>query len=167
MSKKVLHFESCRKDFCIDCVGVPNEDYAFISRPNSKIHWYCPLCEQKVVRNIRTEADIGERCSAFLERMENRVGALEAEMPNKVDMVDVQALVHSEITKTTTTELERIVQEQLQKIQKDAGANLPSNMEEQHIKTMVQSELKIALNDDSDRTLLSTTCQSQRQQNMQ
>ena len=114
-NKHVLKCESCSKLYCIQCVDISVEEHKFL-RKRKLCHWYCPRCEAKVVNNIRVEAEIEDRCQAFLTRMEDRMGALEAQMVNKPDTEDVMKLIQTEMTAQIQPATEAQTREMIQEM---------------------------------------------------
>lgn len=71
-----LKCEYCNKLYCLECSNMSSEMFA-TRRQMKALHWFCPRCELKAVRTLKTEGDIEERCSKFLIKFEKRVTALE------------------------------------------------------------------------------------------
>ncbi len=103
---KVLECEYCEKHFCRSCVNVSEEEYKVLSNMPA-IHWFCPTCEPKAIKNIRIEKEVKERCSEFLKKMENRVKHLEDEIVKKVTKDQVQEVVKDMLDKHSTQINER------------------------------------------------------------
>jgi hypothetical protein len=55
----------------------------------SALHWYCPSCEEKVMKNLRTDREVEKRCSEFMQKMEGRIKTLEIKIESKVNSEEV------------------------------------------------------------------------------
>lgn len=80
---RIIQCEYCENCFCSVCLGLTPEQYDVFTNPS--LHWFCPTCEDKVMKNICTDREIETRCAAFLQAMESRVDRLENEIKKKVD----------------------------------------------------------------------------------
>ena len=49
------------------------------------IHWFCPPCDAKVMKNLKIENNCEERCEEFLKKVEHRISQLEVDIKAKVD----------------------------------------------------------------------------------
>lgn len=92
---KVIQCEYCDKYYCSKCLGLTNEQYDVFMNPS--LHWFCHTCEDKVIKNIRTDREVETRCTEFLQAMENRVRQLETEMSKKVDTDQVKKIIKETI----------------------------------------------------------------------
>ena len=101
-NSKLLLCEYCDNSYCIECLQLTVSAYNVFKK--SSLHWFCSQCEEKVMRNIRTDREIEERCSAFLKRFESRVEALESQICNKVDETKVREIVQSINTDNVQTD---------------------------------------------------------------
>ena len=63
-------------------------------------HWFCAICEGKAVKSINTDKGIEQRCSAFMQKMENMVKTVELELKSKVDKEQVIQVVRKEMQST-------------------------------------------------------------------
>lgn len=95
---RIIQCEYCENCFCSVCLGLTPEQYDVFTNPS--LHWFCPTCEDKVMKNIRTDREIETRCAAFLQAMESRVDRLENEIKKKVDSDDVKKIVKETIKET-------------------------------------------------------------------
>ncbi len=100
--QKYMTCESCEQRYCLPCVDIKEEDYSVLTRLPS-FHWYCPRCEGKAVKSVKTEHEIETRCSVFLSKMAGRIEHLEEEMKTKVSTNQVETLVRTEVSKATET----------------------------------------------------------------
>ena len=91
--KSKLLCEYCDSLYCIECLQLTVSAYNVFKK--SSMHWFCSQCEEKIMRNIRTDREMEERCSAFLKRLESGVEALESQICNKVDETKVREIVQS------------------------------------------------------------------------
>ena len=69
----------------LKCLNLTNAEYKLFNK-RSDLHWYCPPCEEKTMKNIKIEKEIEDRCKEFFSKYENRLEALESEVRKKVDM---------------------------------------------------------------------------------
>ena len=61
----------------------------------NSLYWFCAHCEDKVMKNIRNDREIEERCAEFLKKFEARVAALEGQIASKVDEKQVREIVEN------------------------------------------------------------------------
>ncbi|KAH3786673.1 hypothetical protein DPMN_164781 [Dreissena polymorpha] len=80
-SVKIMQCEYCSEYYCSTCLKLSNADYESFKNP--LFHWFCPSCDAKVMRNVKQERDIEERCAAWMNKMEIRKVKLEEEMLKK------------------------------------------------------------------------------------
>jgi hypothetical protein len=57
------------------------------------LHWYCPSCEEKVMKNLRTDREVEKRCSEFMQKMEDRIKTLEIKIESQVNSEEVVEIV--------------------------------------------------------------------------
>ena len=93
---KTVHCEYCGKTYCIKCVGISAAEYPVLKN-SSAFHWFCPRCEGRAVKTLKSDKDIEERCKAFTSKMEARVEKLEGDMANKVDKADLTAEIRQAV----------------------------------------------------------------------
>jgi hypothetical protein len=48
------------------------------------LSWYCPSCEEKGMKNLRTDREAEKRCSEFMQKMEGRIKTLEIKMAKQL-----------------------------------------------------------------------------------
>ena len=98
MDKKseFMKCEYCDKNFCSKCLNLTNAEYKLFNK-RSDLHWYCPPCEEKTMKNIKIEKEIEDRCKEFFSKYENRLEALESEVRKKVDMSTVKDMIDESI----------------------------------------------------------------------
>ena len=76
------------------------------------MHWYCPPCEGKAIKNIKIEQEIEERCKAYFKQYEQRLENLEQKMANKPDREEMTKLMENKAdldqVKATPTNKSRI-----------------------------------------------------------
>ena len=79
MDKKseFMKCEYCDKNFCSKCLNLTNPEYKLFSK-RSDLHWYCPPCEEKTMKNIKIEKEIEDRCKELISKYEKRLEASEA-----------------------------------------------------------------------------------------
>jgi hypothetical protein len=92
---RLVQCEYCEKCYCSECLKLSNDNYDVFQIPS--IHWFCPKCEEKVMKSIKTDKDIETRCAKFLQVMESRMAKLEADMAAKVDIKRVESIVEEKI----------------------------------------------------------------------
>ena len=73
---EVLECPRCDMHFCRVCVGLTTEEYKVISN-RSDLHWFCPPCELKVIKNMREDKTIEQRCEDFIAGVETRLKKVE------------------------------------------------------------------------------------------
>lgn len=106
---EMMECEVCAGHFCITCIGFSKEEYTFLTK-RKDMHWYCPPCEGKAMKNIRVEQEIEERCKAYFEKYEERIAKLEESVAKKPDREEIQELIAS---KTDVEKVKEIVDEKL------------------------------------------------------
>ena len=57
------------------------------------IHWFCPPCDVKVMKNLKIENNCEERCEEFLKKVEHRISQLEVDIKAKVDETRVSEII--------------------------------------------------------------------------
>ena len=77
-------FQCCSKYYCIVCLQISVSDYENLSNPT--LHWFCPKCESKVMKNVRLDHELEARCNEFCKAMETRVVKLEKEIKDKASV---------------------------------------------------------------------------------
>ena len=58
-----------------------------------QIHWFCPPCDTKVMKNLKNEKICEERFQKFLKKVEERIIELEKEIRTKVDETRVIEMI--------------------------------------------------------------------------
>ena len=92
---EIIQCEYCFDYFCNKCLKIPTAQYDMLMLPS--IHWFCPLCEEKVMRNLRTDREVEERCEEFLKKFEKRIENLETKMQTVVTRAEVNDIVRDAI----------------------------------------------------------------------
>ena len=82
-------------------MGSKLSDYSVYSA--HYLHWFCAECESKVMKNLREDRVVEERCAEFLKTMENRIVNLEQEMSKRPTTQQVQEIVHSAVGSTNAS----------------------------------------------------------------
>lgn len=129
---KTVQCELCAKSYCIACVGISPAEYPVLMK-SSAFHWYCPRCEGRAVKSLKTEKDIEDRCTAFMAKMEGRVGHLESEITKKVDRADLAAEIRTAL--------------QEERARNPAGQDIDAGQ----VRTLVQEELEKLVWDKEER----------------
>lgn len=75
-NSEVMECPRCDMHFCRVCVGLTQAEYQVISG-RSDLHWFCPPCELKIVKNMREDKTIEKRCEDFLAGIEKRLTTVE------------------------------------------------------------------------------------------
>ena len=70
-SAKIVQCEYCSEYYCSTCLQITNDEYESFNSP--LLHWFCPKCDEKVMKNLKQEREIEERCAAFMQGIENRI----------------------------------------------------------------------------------------------
>ena len=92
-NSKLLLCEYCDNAYCIECLQLSVTAYNVFKK--NSLHWFCAHCEDKVMKNIRNDRKIEERCAEFLKKFEVRVAALEGQIASKVDEKQVREIVEN------------------------------------------------------------------------
>ena len=92
-NSKLLLCEYCDNAYCIECLQLSVTAYNVFKK--NSLHWFCAHCEDKVMKNIRNDREIEERCAEFLKKFEARVAAFEGQIASKVDEKQVREIVEN------------------------------------------------------------------------
>ena len=109
---KMVQCEYCSKYYCIVCLQISVSDYESFSNPI--LHWFCPKCESKVMKNVRLDHDLEARCSEFCKAVETRVAKLEKEIPDKASVSQLTKLetdIKGKADTKRVTDLEEAISE--------------------------------------------------------
>lgn len=90
---KIVQYEYCSECFCSKCLSLSKNEYDTFKNPS--LHWFCPNCEEKVMKNLKSDREIEVRCAEFMQKMECRLVNLETEMKSKVNTEQVNDIVKS------------------------------------------------------------------------
>ncbi|CAG2209849.1 unnamed protein product [Mytilus edulis] len=90
---KIVQCEYCSECFCSKCLSLSKNEYDTFKNPS--LHWFCPNCEEKVMKNLKSDREIEVRCAEFMQKMECRLVNLETEMKSKVNTEQVNDIVKS------------------------------------------------------------------------
>ena len=75
-SDKLMECDYCNQHFCIQCLDMPPKLYnQMVGRLDIK--WFCPLCSEKVEKNLKADREIEEKCKLFMQSFEARINSLE------------------------------------------------------------------------------------------
>lgn len=88
---KVVQCEYCNKFYCIKCLEISDNEYNSFSNP--ALHWFCPKCETKVMKNLRVDQEVEARCKAFFKMMEDRMNKLESDIKEKPSVSQVESMI--------------------------------------------------------------------------
>ena len=89
---EVLECEYCEKHFCRSCVKLSSTEYKLLTK-RSDLHWYCPPCEEKAMKNLKIEKEVEERCNKYFSKYEKRLDEMENKLDKKVELDEVKALI--------------------------------------------------------------------------
>lgn len=106
---EMMECEVCTGHYCISCLDFSKEEYKILTK-RTDMHWYCPPCEGKAMKNIRVEQEIEERCKAYFEKYEARLTELEKAVAKKPDIEEVEKMLN---TKADIEQVKEIVEEKL------------------------------------------------------
>ena len=101
-NSKLLLCEYCDNVYCIECLQLSVTAYNVFKK--NSLHWFCAHCEDKVMKNIRNDREIEERCAEFLQKIEGRVNVLEGQITTKVDEKQVREIVENMTTEGVVKE---------------------------------------------------------------
>lgn len=117
-SDRVVQCEYCSEYYCGKCLSLTKAEYDSFKNPS--LHWFCPSCEEKVMKSLRTDREVEQRCSEFMKQMEGRIKTLEDEMKTKVNSNQVKDIVNSVIDKSgskqTNIDIEKSVEKKVSEI---------------------------------------------------
>lgn len=104
---KLLECQRCKKHFCTFCLGKSDQEYAVMANSDD-LMWFCASCRDKVERNIVVDIEIEEKCSSFMQKIEDRLCNLERDIKNKCTKHETKEIVKQElmnlpITNTVST----------------------------------------------------------------
>ncbi len=85
---------------------------------SSVFHWYCPECEGKTIRSLKTDREVEDRCAAYMSKMEARMSSLESTVQSKVSREEVnkemvKSAVHPD---TDPTVVKDLVQDEVSRV---------------------------------------------------
>ena len=88
---EIIQCEYCQCYYCKECLELSTEECEGFQHPS--LHWFCASCEERVMKNIRTDREVEQRCSEFLMAMKNRIVNLETDMKSKLDENQVRDVI--------------------------------------------------------------------------
>ena len=78
--RELMECEYCAEHYCSKCLNLSAAEYKLhVFSKRSDLHWYCPPCEEKSMKNLKIEKEIEERCKEYFskyETMTSRKGSL-------------------------------------------------------------------------------------------
>lgn len=89
---ELMECEYCAEHFCSKCLNLSAVEYKLLSK-RSDLHWYCPPCEEKAMKNLKIEKEIEDRCKEYFSKYEKRLDALEQEVNEKAEVPKVKELI--------------------------------------------------------------------------
>jgi hypothetical protein len=57
-----------------------------VKQERSDLHWYCPPCEEKAMKNLKIEKEVEERCNKYFSKYEKRLDEMENKLDKKVTL---------------------------------------------------------------------------------
>jgi len=106
MYDKLMECDYCSKHFCIQCLDMPSKLYnQMVGRLDIK--WFCPLCNEKVEKNLKADREIEEKCKLFMQTFEDRIKTLEQKAESFVTAEQVQEIIAKE--NKTTKEVTNVI----------------------------------------------------------
>ena len=102
--------EYCDKNFCSKCLNLRSAEYKLFNK-RLDLHWYCPPCEEKTMKNNKIEKEIEDRCKEIFSKYEKRLEALESEVRKKVDMSTGKDMIDESVVGKLKEGNENIAQE--------------------------------------------------------
>lgn len=89
---ELLECEYCENHFCRKCLTLSAAEYKLMSK-RSDLHWYCPPCEEKTIKNLKIEREVESRCREYFAKIESRLEKIEASLDKKADVSQVKEIV--------------------------------------------------------------------------
>ena len=89
---KLMECEYCTEHYCSKCFNLSAAVYKLLSK-RSDLHWHCPPCEEKAMKNLKIEKEIEGRCKEYFSKYEKGLDALEQEVNKKVNVPKVKELI--------------------------------------------------------------------------
>ncbi|CAG2233467.1 unnamed protein product [Mytilus edulis] len=117
---RIVQCEYCAEYYCSKCLNLSKVEYESFKNP--ALHWFCPSCDSKVMKNIKSDREIEERCSEFMKKMEDRITSLESEMKTKVNSEQVKEILETVIgtgtckTVDVASDIEKSVEKRVSEI---------------------------------------------------
>ena len=94
---ELMECEYCAEHFCSKGLNLSAAEYKLFSK-RSDLHWYCPPCEEKAMKNLKIEKEIEERCKEYISKYEKRLDALKQEVNKKADVPKVKELIEESLS---------------------------------------------------------------------
>lgn len=94
---ELMECEYCDEHFCSKCLNLSAAEYKLLSK-RSDLHWYCPPCEEKAMKNLKIEKEIEDRCKEYFSKYEKRIDTLEQEVKKKADIPKVKELIEESLS---------------------------------------------------------------------
>lgn len=82
---KIVQCEYCTNYYYTKCLNVSDKEYEDFKSPSP--HWFCESCEEKVMKNLRSDHEVEIKCAQFFKALEHRVVKLESEMKLKIRLM--------------------------------------------------------------------------------
>jgi hypothetical protein len=97
--RELMECEYCAEHYCSKCLNLSAAEYKLhVFSKRSDLHWYCPPCEEKSMKNLKIEKEIEERCKEYFSKYEKRLDALEQEVNKKADVSKVKELIEESLS---------------------------------------------------------------------
>jgi hypothetical protein len=82
-SSKILECERCESHFCTKCVKMSDNEYDMLNT-RKDIHWFCSICEQKVIQSINIDKEIELRCAECVRKVEDKMREIDNKWSNQM-----------------------------------------------------------------------------------
>jgi len=97
-ASNLLECEYCDHHWCITCLSIKDDEYDVMKR-RADLHWYCPSCQEKVLRALTTEKTIEKRCQEYMDQVETRLAKAETDIKERVTITQLDQAVSTLNTK--------------------------------------------------------------------
>lgn len=89
---EILECEYCDNHFCRKCLTLSVTEYKLLTK-RSDLHWYCPPCEEKAMKNLKIEREVESRCKEYFAKIEARLDKIEMNLDKKADVTQVKEMI--------------------------------------------------------------------------
>jgi len=113
-NSRALECERCERHFCAKCVKITDEVYDMVTQ-RKNFHWYCGVCESKVMQCIQLEKDIERKLVDFMGKVEYKMKTVEGNVYTK--LAELEEKFNEKLKEHVT---HQVVEEALQKVNEKA-----------------------------------------------